>query len=305
MFSKKNNKTLNIDYFIALIPLVIYGFYKNYFIVYNRGLISLFDVFKEIIIFILVLGIAILIPFLINILQNKKWYDGLLKDYNIPIVIIFFLIMPVKYNKLVFLTIIAIFVCLDNFFKTKKFTFNRIALLHIITLFLLKQFGGIAYENIYENSKALSFTLFNSFFGRSVMNFGTTNIFLIICGFGYLTVRGYYKKEIPITIIMMYILSGISINLLMHKEVFTIFSNLITTNILFSVIFVATIPFYSPYTKEGIIIYSILIGIFTSVFSIYFPLNEVIFVIIFVISLFNLLLDKVVLKIKERRNIEN
>ena len=72
MFSKKNNKALNIDYLIALIPLVIYGFYKNYFIVYNRGLISLFDVFKEIIIFILVVGIAILIPFLINILQNKK-----------------------------------------------------------------------------------------------------------------------------------------------------------------------------------------------------------------------------------------
>lgn len=305
MYVKKNNKELNIDYLVALLPLVVYGFYKNYFIVYNRGLITFSFVIKQIVIFILAIAVAILIPILVNILQKKKWHDGILKDYTIPLVIIIFLIMPVKYNKLIFLILLAVFVCLNSFFKPNKFPFNRLALFQIIALFILSHFGGIAYESIYESTKELSFTLFNSFFGRSVMNFGTTNIFLILCAFAYLTVRGYYKKEIPITIILVYLLSGIGINFLMHKDVLSIFSTLITTNILFSTIFVSTIPFYSPYTKEGTIIYSILIGLFTSIFSIYFPLNVVIFVIIFIVSLLNPLLDNLVLKIKEERQSEN
>ncbi len=305
MFSKKNNKELNLDYLIVLFPLVIYGFYKNYFIVYNRGLITLIDIVKQIIIFLLVVAIAILIPLLVNVLQNRKWYDGILKDYTLPLAIIFFLIMPVKYNKLVFLIILAVFVCLNNFLKVNKFPFNRIAILQVLTLLILRQIGGIAYESVYESTKELSFTLFDSFFGRSVMNFGTTNIFLILCGFAYLTYRGYYKKEIPLIITLTYLVSGTGINLMLHKDLFVIFRTLITTNILFSTIFVATIPFYSPYTKEGTIIYSILIGLFTSIFSIYFSLNEAIFVIIFIVSLLNPLLDKVVLKIKEDRNSEN
>ncbi len=300
MYVKKNNKELNIDYLIALLPLVIYGFYKNYFIVYNRGLITLFDVIKQIVIFLLVIAVAILIPILVNILQKRKWNEGILKDYTIPLVIIFFLIMPVKYNKFIFLIILAVFVCLNSFLKVNKFSFNRIAFLEVLTLIIMRQLGGIAYESVYESTKELSFTLFDSFFGRSVMNFGTTNIFLILCGFAYLTYRGYYKKEIPLIIIGTYLLSGVGINFLMHKDIFSIFSTLITTNILFSAIFVATIPFYSPYTKEGTIIYSILIGLFTSIFSIYFSLNEVIFVIIFIISLFNNLLDYLVLKVKEK-----
>lgn len=300
MYVKKNNKELNIDYLIALFPLLIYGFYKNYFIVYNRGLITFFDVIKQIVIFLLVIAVAILIPILVNILQKRKWCDGILRDYTIPLVIIFFLIMPVKYNKFIFLIILAVFVYLNSFLKVNKFSFNRIAFLEVLTLIIMRHFGGIAYESIYESTKELSFTLFNSFFGRSVMNFGTTNIFLILCGFAYLTYRGYYKKEIPLIIIGTYLLSGVGINFLMHKDIFSIFSTLITTNILFSTIFVATIPFYSPYTKEGIIIYSILIGLFTSIFSIYFSLNEVIFVIIFIVSLLNNLLDYLVLKVKEK-----
>lgn len=300
MYVKKNNKELNIDYLVVLLPLVIYGFYKNYFIVYNRGLITLFDVIKQIVIFLLVIAIAILIPILVNILQKKKWNEGILRDYTIPLVIIFFLIMPVKYNKFIFLIILAVFVCLNNFLKVNKFSFNRIAFLEVLTLIILKQLGGIAYESVYESTKELSFTLFDSFFGRSVMNFGTTNIFLILCCFAYLTYRCYYKKEIPLIIIGTYLLSGVGINFLMHKDIFSIFSTLITTNILFSTIFVATIPFYSPYTKEGTIIYSILIGILTSIFSIYFSLNEAIFVIIFIVSLLNNLLDYLVLKVKEK-----
>lgn len=299
MFNKRNNRDLNIDYIIALVPLLIYGFYKNYIIVYTRGIISLSDVFKQIFIFILTILIAILIPILVNILQNKKWSEKLLKDFTIPLTIIYFLIMPFKCNKLVFLTILAVFICLNSFFKKDKLNFNRLALLQILTLVLLKQFGGISYENAYESAKHLSFTLFDSFFGRSVMNFGTTNIFLVICAFLYLTYRGYYKKEIPLALVFAYLVSGLGINLLLHKEIGVIFSTLITTNILFVSVFVASFPFYSPYTKEGGIIYGILIGILTSIFSHYFNANEVIFVIIFIISLTNSLLDKLILKIRK------
>lgn len=298
MFNKRNNKDLNIDYIIALTPLVIYGFYKNYFVVYNRGIISLVDVFKGITIFALTILIAILIPILVNVLMQKKWNEDLLKSFTIPLAIMFFLIMPVKYNKLIFLTIFSVFVCLISFFKKDKLNFNRLALLQILTLVILKQIGGISYLNAYESTKHLSFTLFDSFFGRSVMNFGTTNIFLIICAFAYLTYRGYYKKEIPLSLILAYLISGVGVNLLLHKEITAIFSTLITTNILFVTVFVVTLPFYSPYTKEGGIIYGILIGILTSIFSCYFNLNEVIFVIIFIVSLTGCLLDKLILKIK-------
>lgn len=299
MFNKRDNKELNIDYLIVLLPLVIYGFYKNYFIVYNRGLIPFMDVIKQVVIFLLAIIIAIFIPLLVNILQKKKWNDGFLKDFTIPLTIIFFLIMPVKYNKLIFLTILAVFICFNSFFKNNKFNFNRLALVQILTLVLLKQFGGIAYENAYESTKHLSFTLFDAFFGRSVMNFGTTNIFLIICAFLYLTYRGYYKKEIPLAIVIAYLVSGVGINLLLHKEIGVIFSTLITTNILFVSVLVATLSLFSPYTKEGSIIYGVLIGLLTSIFSYYFNPNEVIFVIIFIISLTNPLLDKLILKLRK------
>ena len=57
--------------------------------------------------------------------------------------------------------------------------------------------------------------MFDSFFGRSVMNFGTTNIFLVICAFSYLTYRGYYKKEIPLALVFAYLISGVGTNLLL------------------------------------------------------------------------------------------
>ena len=105
--------------------------------------------------------------------------------------------------------------------------------------------------------KNISYTLYNSFFGKTIGGFGTTNIFLICVSYIYLSTRIHYKKEIPLYSLITYIITGIIYLLITKSNISNITNEIITTNILFAFVYIATIPHYSTATKEGTIIYSI------------------------------------------------
>ena len=69
LHNKNNLKKIIISYILALIPLYLYGFYKNGIILYNKDYISLFGMFK---IFYLLI-INVLLYFITNkILKNYE-----------------------------------------------------------------------------------------------------------------------------------------------------------------------------------------------------------------------------------------
>ena len=97
LHNKNNLKKNIISYILALIPLYLYGFYKNGIILYNKDYISLFGMFK---IFYLLI-INILLYFITNkILKKNISFDLIfLSLFIIP------LFMPFNINLLVYILV--------------------------------------------------------------------------------------------------------------------------------------------------------------------------------------------------------
>ena len=71
LHNKENIAKIIKRYLLCLIPLVLYGLYKNGFLLYSRDLISLFESFKIIILLLISIGIYFLVDKLI--FHQKKF----------------------------------------------------------------------------------------------------------------------------------------------------------------------------------------------------------------------------------------
>ena len=59
IFIKNNNETFL--YYLSFIPLIIYGLYKNGYLIYKKGLISIWLLFKPL--YLVLIGIIIKVMF--------------------------------------------------------------------------------------------------------------------------------------------------------------------------------------------------------------------------------------------------
>lgn len=80
----KDSKSLVIRDLCLLLPLVIYGIYKNGYLIYTRELTSFFSIFKPL--------YLILISIIIKIIIDYLKYKHIKIDYDCVIVNIFFCI---------------------------------------------------------------------------------------------------------------------------------------------------------------------------------------------------------------------
>lgn len=297
--TKETAKHIISNYLLALLPLFLYGLYKNWIYVYMRGFVSFGEIVKQLLLVLITLAIPLAIEYISCLIANKKIKTkDLLESWNILFAFLFFLIMPVKYNRAFYIILLAIYTISVRILSRIKLSLNPIALLKIVAIFLLMFLGGYNYANTYEVSRNISYSLFNSFFGRTIGEFGTTNIFLVLLGYFYLASRKHYKKEIPFYAILSYIVCSLVICLLLKGNYYDIIRNCITTNICFALVFIATIPMYSPYTKEGICIYAILTGIVGCILMQFLNRSLGIYFAILLTSSVAKLLDFLVIKVK-------
>lgn len=268
---KKKTNYLVWENIILLIPLIIYGIFKNGYLIYEKGYINFYQIFKPL--YLVLIGI--IIKFIIDLLKDHK----IKIDYNLVYVILIGMIMPYNINLIIY-SVSLLILYIITLFLEKYLKFNKVCFIYLIIILINFIFNEFTFQNILESRFTYSFTFFDLLVGRSIGSISTTSIFFSLLSFSYLTFSYYYKKDIPLFINIAYLFLSF-IYLIITKDN----SYLLNSEVLFASIFVAPLPKYSPLRRINQIIYGISIGILTFIGAVLFNSIISIYLVIFIISL--------------------
>lgn len=278
--NQESTKKIIIRYLICLLPLILYGIYKNGFLLYSKDFISIFSILKVIYLILISLGIYIIS----NIIFKKKDFWSL----DLLYVIIIPLFMPENINYLIYaLGLFASFI-LSNFLL-RKFTFNKVAFCKLFIILLLVLFNMYSYENPAESLNIYSLNFWDLLWGRNIGGIASTNIILSLGILLLFSVFNNYKKlctyiSLATYLLLAFFLSGFDV---------TVFLN---SSAICGLILLNADLYSTPHNKLAMIIYGFLAGILTFLFTTYLNVNEGVFIAILILSFFTPTLDKIVEK---------
>lgn len=255
------NKRIILIYYVSIFILLLYSLYKNGFILYNKGLVGFFSIFKPLIMVMGAITLTYLIDYIfLRLFKKDKDYLELVKnDYNPIYFALITLALPLNINILLFIFLITLLNIINNFIKQDKF--NMMVLYKLLIVLGLFLFNKYNYLNVYEMNVETSLTTLDMVLGRSIGGIGTTSTLLLIIDMLILNLNPCYKKEIPISAIITFIFMAIISALFKDSFILNI-KELINGEFLFGVIFMATIPEYSPIKEQDKLLFGVLIGIF-------------------------------------------
>ena len=278
--SKNNSKRLIYIYLILFIPFIIYGFYKNGISLYQKDLISFFNLFN--------IPLFLLFSWLITYVFKKIKKEDF-DYYRFLLNIMISMITFPKTNIIIYIILVTLLNILYTFKKCNIASLYMI--IYIILSILLKNYSFL---NIYEETTLHSYSLINILFGNGSGGICQTFLIYSILSFIGLICIYEYKKQIPITgFIFYYIL------IILYFIIFKVFNYelLLNNNLIFSFIFINTISIFTPYTKGGNYLYGFTLGLICFILS-FFDLNLGVYIISFILSLISPYYDKLVLKLQ-------
>lgn len=267
VYIRDNNSILKISikYFIALIPLMVYGFYKNGIHLYQKGLVSFVGMFKPLLFIIT----GIFLGCLVNIIYEKfikkndeKLIDILFSSFHILYGLLIACLLSINTNYILFIVITFGILMISKVLKIK--TFNLVALTSLIIILLTYLFSDFSYLNLYEQSTILNLNAADYLIGRGSGGIVTTSVAMLILSTVILWNEPTYKREISIYSIIIFSLLIIGYSIY-NSNIASVFELLFTNGILFSFIFVAPDTISSSYTKIGKTLYGITVGLLTFV----------------------------------------
>lgn len=281
LHNKENIAKIIKRYLICLIPLVLYGLYKNGFLLYSRDLISLFEAFKIIILLLISIGIYFLVDKLI-FHQKKFWTFDLLYLLIIP------LFMPPNINIGVYTIGLFVSFILANLIE-KKFKFNKMAFCKLIIILLVVIFSNYSYANAGENLNIYSLNLWDNLWGRNIGGIASTNIILGLLIFLVFCITNNYKTIVATSSLVTFIV----ISLCLNSFDITVLTN---SSAILGLILLSIDSFSTPHTKKGMLIYGILAGLITALLTKFVNLDEGVFISTLFLSFFASTLDKILEK---------
>lgn len=286
--STKSIFSISLTRMLFIIPMIIYGFYKNGIYLYQNGYISIFNMFRPLII---ILGSAIIaalinIGYEVIIKKNKdKLVNILFSSFTIEYAVLLGCVMSINVNLIIYFSILSILLIISKFLNNRV---NIMAIIFILIYAISYFTDGFSFANSYENSKVFSYTLMDYFIGRDVGGIASTHIiFLLLAMFG-LFITNNNKTDITLSSLVTFIVVSIIISLFNHMDVLKLIFN---NNIPFIFSLIATDSVTSCYTGKGMIIFGVLLGTITALISIINPILAP-FIAIGITSLFNVLIDK-------------
>lgn len=259
IFSKENNKE-NLFY-LAVLPLILYGLYKNGYLLISNHYIT----YKMLIKVIIYPVLSTLMGYILAKIFKKKESNllrfgviaGLTAPYNFNIIAYFSIVIGIMF--------LVIYV-------PNRLKINESAFLITILIVLNAIFNNSVLFNPMEVTSYYKYSLFDLFFGRGASFIYTSSIFWLLISYIILSFIKIYKKNIFIYEISTYLICFL-LYIFITKE-FTpnmiTFFNGIT---FFSFIFLSPINETSPSINTEVIVYSI----FTAVLS---------FILVFILNLF-------------------
>lgn len=290
--NKSNNsiKRITLTYIISLLPLILFGFYKNGISLYIKKYVNILEMFKPLVIILL----GFLIGAIVNVIYEKKINKN--KD-NIKDIIFSSLhpiygiligcISSINTNTILFSLVTFIILLISKFTKNTKI--NYITLTSLIIFFIMNIFGKFSFLNAYEVSNNFNMNTIDYLFGKGNGGIVTTNILLLIISYIILYNSNIYKRNIPIYSFISFLLLTI-IYCFIKNDIGNIMNMLFTNGILFSFVYIASEPNSSSYTRLGSTIYGIIVGVLSFIFYLINPSLSSLGGI-FIASIFNSLID--------------
>lgn len=318
--SKNKTSKMMLHLFIALLPIIIFSFYKNGVIPYNAGLTDIKGLLLPL--------MVVILPALTSFLTEMLYASIFLKTDALKYVknsfsfypgLFLGLIMPLNtpFSMLILGAFIATLIgkLLFGGFGNNIFNPALVGRLFIITAYAIT-FGKYAYHNSYELDTIASSTpltnaslvegigsynelvkpygsLMNFFVGTIPGAVGETSALLCIIAFIYLTLTKTIKWRIPVfyigTVFVMAFIIGLFNDLERTYSLFQILSG----GLMFGAVFMATDPVTSPTTFVGQALYGISLGILTIIFRHLTPFPEGVLTSILTMNMLVFIIDKI------------
>lgn len=278
----KDKNSLVKTYFIALIPLLLFSFYKNGILLYQNKLISFIDMFIPLYFYI----ISILVGFLVAHLNKSD------KREYVLYALILACTISINTNMLLYPIVLFVSLFIASFLQKKK-EFNLLASTRIL-LILALLLNSYSYMNVAEKIEAFNYNYLDIFIGYGVGGLASNSLFCCFIAFLILSFNKFYKKVIPIASSFSAFIVFILLFFITKNEIYL--ENLLNGSLYFAFVFVGTDLYVSPYTKMGKIIYGLVIGLFTVLLSIFVPIYEAPYLVILLVSLFFSVFDKIIPK---------
>ena len=291
--SKKSIFNISIMRILLLLPMILYGIYKNGLFLYiNKYTTNILDVFRPL---TFILGGA-LIGALVNLLyeyvfnkknnQEFKLKEILFSSFHIEYGVILGCLTSINTNMLVFFLTLLIIFFISKFFKNRV---NLICICFIIIYavqtLVLKDFN---YMNIYETNKLFEYNILDYIIGKNIGGIAATHILLNIIIFIVLSVTNNTKTSIGI------------LSMLSSFILFSLYCMIANINIgnvyfqygyIFIFTYVATEYVTSSYTILGMRLFGILVGVLSFIFYFVNPVIAPIIAIL-IVSLLNNVCDR-------------
>lgn len=260
--------------YISIIPLLIFGFYKNGIKGYD-GIFILHPLILDLIGFASGALVSI-------ILEKKKPLTSFYPFYGL---LSASLVFP---N-----TSIIVFglICFISLFIYKKINKNNVNIVCVIALIviLINNFYETSYLNLVINSNT-NLDGLDYLLGKGSAGLNASCTLLSLASYLYLSSKPFYKREIPLYSFLTYSILMI-IYLSFIGDINSLFVRLLSNGTIFSLVFVSTMGTTSSYTHRGRIAYALILGILMFALSFGFPSLSVISAI-FLVSIMHKYIDK-------------
>ena len=260
--------------YISIIPLLIFGFYKNGIKSYD-GIYTLHPLILDLVGFASGTLVSI-------ILEKKKPLTSFYPFYGL---LSASLVFP---N-----TSIIVFglICFISLFIYKKINKNNVNIVCVIALIviLISNFYETSYLNLVINSNT-NLDGLDYLLGKGSAGLNASCTLLSLTSYLYLSTKAFYKREIPLYSFLTYSILMV-IYLSFIGDINSLFVRLLSNGTIFSLVFVSTMGTTSSYTKRGRICYALILGILMFILSFSSPSLAVISAI-FLVSIMHKYIDK-------------
>ena len=297
---KSKNKVFNVNacHLLCLLPIVLFSYYKNGYLVYKANYMSFFSTLEYLIIPIIIVVISYLFEIYYYVgIKKERNFNNVVNSFSPFANLLCYLVCGP--NDALYIIIPLIFL-VDILMKLidKKVTINRVALFKIILFIVLAIFGLYNNANTLERIKNIRiFTNAESFLGLSIGEIGVVSNLFVILSFMVLLFNKYYKKDIALSALITYFLFGIFFVIVGTLSMSEFLNHTFSSGVLFAIVYVLTLSDSSPILGGGRKIYGILFGILVSIFINVFQIYISIYFIILVLSLISPLINRLKISI--------
>ena len=127
-----NTKKMIINRLIALIPVFIFGFYKNGIFLYSKNLVNFIGIFKPLLLVLIGFGLSVLVNYIFT--KNKTKFN-IFDDVSVLDGLFVAMLMPPKINIIFFSIVLFILLMLSKYLFN-KFKFNKVAFVNVVLILL-------------------------------------------------------------------------------------------------------------------------------------------------------------------------